>query len=302
MANRLLVTGASGFIGCAFARAAPSGVEIVALSSPQHQAAGELALDLCDKDSLRAVLRDFRPTHVLNFASRGTSRGSSTFSEMLAVNTIGALNILEALSEEGLSSHVFMFGTAYEYAHDSRGLNESARLNPQSLYAISKTALYYALKYYAAVGPLTFLRVFNIFGIGEPADRLLPFVVSKARAGEEIPLTLGKQQRDFMFVDDLVAILHRLINIPALATSGLTTINIGTGKGTSLTTFIGYITEALQQCGLSPKLNFGALPYSANESMSLVADNNRLQELLGDYSFADLQGAVDLTVRALCER
>lgn len=300
MTNRLLLTGANGFLGRAFARAAGHDVEIVAVSGRRHAAAGELALNLCDKDSVRSVIRELRPTHVVNFASLGVTRDTSTLSDLLAVNTVGAINLVEALTEEGQAAHTLLFGTAYEYADSSERLDESARLDPQSPYAISKTTLYYALKQYGGAAPLTFLRLFNVFGVGEPAERLIPFIARKSRAGEDIPLTGAEQQRDFMFVDDLIAILHRLVALPAPA-AGLRTINVGTGEGTPLKTFIGLAAQALARQGLAPKLNFGALPYRAQDPMRCVADNRRLRELLGELSFTTLPLAIEQTVRALHE-
>lgn len=301
MPNRLLLTGANGFLGRTFARAAAPDMEIVAASGRRHAATGELALDLRDKDSVRGVIREIRPTHVVNFASLGVTRDASTLADLLAVNTLGPLNLIEALTEEGLTAHTVLFGTAYEYADSSQRLHESARLEPQSPYAISKTTLYYALKQYGGVAPLTFLRLFNVFGVGEPAERLIPFIARKARAGEEIPLTGGEQQRDFMFVDDLIAILHRLLALPAASSAGFRTINVGTGESTPLRTFIGLAAQALERQGLAPKLKFGALPYREQDPMRCVADNTRLLELLGDIPFTDLSLAVERTVQALHE-
>lgn len=298
MTNRLLLTGANGFLGRAFARAAPPGVEIVPVSGRRHAPPGQLALDLRDAHSVRAVIREVHPTHVVNFASLGVTRDASTLADLLAVNTIGALNLIEALTEEGQSAHAMLFGTAYEYADSSKPLDETARLEPQSPYAISKTTLHSALRQYGGAAPLTFLRLFNVFGVGEPEERLIPFIARKARAAEEIPLTGGEQQRDFMFVDDLIAILHRLVALPATPSGGLRTINVGTGEGTPLRTFIGLAAQALERRGLAPKLKFGALPYRAQDPMRCVADNSRLRELLGDLPFTDLTLAVDRTVEA----
>ena len=301
MTNRLLLTGANGFLGQAFARTAAPGMEIVTVSGCRHAVADGLTLDLRDKDSVRAVIREIRPTHVMNFASLGVTRDTSTLADLLAVNTIGALNLVEALTEEGLFAHMVLFGTAYEYADSSERLDESARLDPQSPYAISKTTLHYALRQYNGIAPLTFLRLFNVFGVGEPAERLIPFIARKARTGEEIPLTGGEQQRDFMFVDDLIAILHRLVALPVASSAGLRTINVGTGEGTSLRTFIGLVAKALERQGLAPKLKFGALPYRKQDPMRCVADNAQLLELLGDLQFTDLSFAVERTVQALHE-
>jgi len=301
MTRRLLLTGANGFLGRAFLDAAAPGTEIVALGGRRSASVPGLTVDLRDRDSVRAAVREVRPTHVLNFASLGVTRDQSTLSDLLAVNTVGALHLVDALVEEGLAAQTFLFGTAYEYADSMQRLGESAPLEPKSPYAISKTTLFHSLKQYGDALPLTFLRLFNVFGPGEPAERLIPFIARKARAGEEIPLTGGEQLRDFMFVPDLIALLHRLVDTPADVASGLRTLNIGTGEGISLKSFIGYAVAALERQGLAPKLRFGALPYRTHDPMRCVADNALLRTLLGELTFTDLQTAVDKTVLALHE-
>jgi nucleoside-diphosphate-sugar epimerase len=301
MSIRILVTGATGFLGRAFVREASTGMEVVSLSRHCHANCGEFAIDLRDKENVRSVIREIRPTHVVNFASIGVTRDSTTLADLLAVNTIGALNVVDALIEEGLVAHMFLFGTAYEYANSSERLDESARLEPQSNYAISKSTLYFALKQYYASAPLTFLRLFNVFGAGEPAARLIPFIVRKAMNGEDILLTGAEQQRDFIFIDDVTAILHRLVSLPLASITGFRTLNVGTGKSTSLKTLICLVAQELERRGVEPKLKFGALPYRMEDPMCCVANNTNLISLLGDISFTELSLAVEKTVRALNE-
>lgn len=298
MRQRILITGCKGFLGRSFLRSFhPGSAEVVAL---EHAGCADCAgIDLTDRDGVRAVLRELRPSHILNFASRGVTRDASTLADLLAVNTLGALHLVEGLIAEGLTAHTICFGTAYEYADTARPLNEAAPLAPQSPYAISKTTLSYALQQYAGAAPLTLLRLFNVFGMGEPAERLIPFIASKARTNEPIPLTGGEQLRDFMFVNDLVAILSRLLALPDWERPGLRTLNVGTGQGISLKDFIGHVAIALRARGLMPRLAFGDLPYRAQDPMRCVADNTALLTLLGGFSFTDLQTAVNCTVASL---
>ncbi len=307
MTDRILVTGGTGFLGRAFCSAVQRpDVEVIALggrnATAQFNGPG---MDITDRASVRSLLRELRPTHVLNLASRGVTRDGSTLQELLAVNTIGALNIVEGLMEEGLTPQTFMMGTAYEYQDTDKRIDEDHVLAPQSPYAISKTTLYYALGQYADAAPLTFLRLFNVFGPGEPADRLIPFIAAKAMAGEPIPLTGGEQQRDFMFIDDLIGILWRLMpseTVDASGRRGLRTINIGTGLGTTLRHFIEIVAAHLKRLGLEPQLDFGALPYRAQDPMRCVCNSTRMVSEIGLFPFTDLNVAIGKTVEALHAR
>ncbi len=303
MNHRILVTGSGGFLGRAFCRIAQqSGTEVIAVGRRQDAHANEAHMDITDRASVRSLLRDLKPTHILNLASRGVTRDQSTLAELLAVNAIGALNIVEGLIDEGLSPQTFMFGTAYEYKDTDQRIGEQHLLDPQSAYAISKTTLHYALRQYAAAAPLTFLRLFNVFGPGEPADRLIPFIAKKAAAGEPIPLTKGEQQRDFMFIEDLIGIVFRLLNLDArqpVREQGVRTLNIGSGLGTSLRDFIEIVASNLRLLGLEPQLAFGALPYRAQDPMRCVCDNTAMLAAIGAFQITDLGIAVGKTVEAL---
>lgn len=302
MTHRILITGSNGFLGRSFTRLfrAPD-CELIPMTGQRGgQLADQTSLDLTNRQTLEAVLREVNPTHVLNFASRGVTRDQSTLEDLLAVNTIGAVNLVEALIAQGLAPQVYCFGTAYEYADSDQRLDERAALDPQSPYAISKTTLHYALRQFGEAAPLTFLRLFNIFGPGEPADRLIPFIARKAQAREPIPLTGGAQQRDFMFIEDLIAVLGRLLTAEPAA-GGLRTLNVGTGQGIELKTFISAVGDALRQRGLHPDLRLGDLPYRSQDPMRCVADNTALELVLGKLAFTDLNVAVAKTVEALNE-
>jgi nucleoside-diphosphate-sugar epimerase len=299
MSNRILITGAHGFLGKAFFNAVNTSSAEVLSVGRQIVSTGTPLLDLRDKLNVRAILRDFNPTHILNFASLGVTRDQSTLADLLAVNTIGAINIVDGLTAEGLTPHTFFFGTAYEYANTGGALDEASALDPKSAYALSKTTLYYALKHYGTNAPLTFLRLFNVFGIGEPSDRLIPFIVRKTKANEIISLTGGEQYRDFIYLEDLISILLRLVNTPRIGECGLTTINIGTAQGITIRHFIEQVAGVLRKMGMMPQLDFGALPYRAQDPMYCVANNTKLLNLLDEILFTNLKIALEKTVKAI---
>lgn len=300
MTSRILITGSNGFLGRSFVRLFKTpNCELIPLS--RHSVGHEPGLDLNNLPNLKALVREVQPTHVINFASRGVTRDGSSLEDLLKVNTIGAINLVEALMSQGLAPQIYCFGSAYEYANSSTRLDESAVLDPKSPYAVSKTTLYYALRQFNEAVPITFLRLFNIFGPGEPEDRLIPFITRRAKSGEPIPLTAGQQQRDFMFIDDLISVLGQLITA-APPSPGLRTLNVGTGEGIELKTFIILVRDALRDCGLEPDLRFGDLPYRTQDPMRCVADNTYLTSLLGTFEFTNLNIAIAKTVKTLNEQ
>ena len=127
---RALITGQSGFVG-------------------QHLQAylEELGDDIigCDCDirnyeDLRNLLDDTRPTHIFHLAAQAAPAESFTNPRRaFEVNTIGSLNLLEAVRQLGIKPKILLAGTSEEYGNGE--VDEESKLQPQNPYAISKVAM-----------------------------------------------------------------------------------------------------------------------------------------------------------------
>jgi len=300
-AKRLMVTGGEGFLGRAFCDfLAAEDFDLFVLGRRVSSGTSKnYAVDLTRPLDVNAVVRDIKPTHVVNFASKGVTRDQSSLADLLSVNVIGAQNLLHALSAAACTPKVTMFGTAYEYKQSDSPIDEKHVLSPKSPYAISKATLSYVLAQYSNRFPIDYLRLFNIYGPGEPKERLIPYLVEKAHANETVALTAGEQLRDFMFVGDLMKILRDLLSAPAPQLGQLRVINVGTGRANSVRNFVEIAASVLQENGLPVKLDLGAIPYRLEDPMRCVADNSRLMSIIGKPSITDLRAGVELTIKEL---
>jgi nucleoside-diphosphate-sugar epimerase len=96
-------------------------------------------------------------------------------------------------------------GTCFEYdLSGNTPIGASAPLLPLSLYAASKMAVYLTLSQIFAMHQLEFVwcRLFYLYGEGERAERLVPYLHQKLKLGEPAELTSGTQVRDFLDVKD----------------------------------------------------------------------------------------------------
>jgi nucleoside-diphosphate-sugar epimerase len=169
-------------------------------------------------------------------------------------------------------------GTALEYGTVPGDLDETGPTAPSTLYGRSKLAGTLLLSRVARRHGLRAVtaRLFTVFGAGEHPSRLLPSLVAAARSTEPIPLTEGKQQRDFLWVGDVADSLLKI---------GLTDgppgeiVNLAAGELTSVRAF----TEAAAaELGISrSRLQFGALPARPEEMTHLPVTVGRLTRLGG---------------------
>lgn len=95
-------------------------------------------------------------------------------------------------------------GTCFEYDLTAGTLSIQTPLRPLTPYAGAKAAAFMALSQWlpAQAVEFTWCRLFYLYGEGENARRLVPYLRAKLMAGETAELTSGKQIRDYLDVGE----------------------------------------------------------------------------------------------------
>lgn len=118
------------------------------------------------------------------------------------------------------------------------------------------------------------LKLFHIFGPGDNIKKYVPMLISRCLTGGMIEHTDGRQQRDFIYSQDVVQAVDTILhsNLP----NGYHKYEVGRGEAISLRNF-AQIVNGL--CGSKATLNFGALPTRKGEPMHACADIAPLKKL-----------------------
>ncbi len=206
---RILITGASGFVG-PYVRAACAqaftGTDIIAGSA-----------DITDRAAVNAMLAEVRPDvviHLAGIASVPVARSDPD--RAFAVNFNGTLNLAYALLESHPTALLINAGSSDCYGDRFRGgvpLDENAGLAPLNTYAASKAAADLALGALAAEAQLRLVRLrsFNHTGPGQSTAYVIPAFaaqVAEIKAGRQPPvINVGNltAERDFLDVRDIAA-------------------------------------------------------------------------------------------------
>lgn len=276
--KRLLITGASGFIGrqC-LSPALSRGYDVHAVVSgrsdrPRPDVPGVTwhSVDLLAPGGVEDLVARVAPTHVLHGAWITTHGSYWTSPQNLA--WLGVLPRMLPPFVEGGGQRFVSTGTCAEYAWAEAPLVEgrSAEI-PDTFYGKIKLAHHdilaaagQAMGFSAATG-----RVFFGYGAFEGPERLVPYACRQLIANAPAQFTSGTQVRDFMSVEDIGNGLVHLLD------SDLTgACNIACGAPVTL----GEILSILGDISGKPHLiELGARPDKPGEPKMIAAASERLR-------------------------
>ncbi len=163
---------------------------------------------------------------------------------------IGTLRFAKAAAQARVRKFLGI-GTCFEYDLDEGVLSTNTSLKPLSPYAAAKAATYFSLNQFFLHNEtaFTWCRLFYLFGEGEDERRLHPYVHSRLSAGEIVELTSGEQIRDYMNVSDAAEMIAK-----AGMTSVVGVVNVCSGKPISIRSLVENIAD---QYGKRDLLRFG---------------------------------------------
>lgn len=214
--RRLLMTGATGFIGSALLpllTGLSRELMTVGRRPPPGRRARHLALDILDTEAVATAFAEARPDTVLHLAGASLPPSEPAARRaMLALNVMGTEAVLTAARECG-AGHVLVVGSAAQYGpmpDPKRGLREGDPCRPVGLYGISKAAAgAMALDFGQAAGIAVTLAVpFNVIGAGQPSHLVPATFVRQIVAtpdGGPARIAVGDTaaQRDWIDVRDV---------------------------------------------------------------------------------------------------
>jgi GDP-4-dehydro-6-deoxy-D-mannose reductase len=284
----VLITGASGFAGShllqrlsgrlalvGWARSSPP-ADLVSLARWQH-------VDLLDRDRVRALVRELRPSAVYHLSGSthvGDSLGdpANTF----ANNVLGTHRLFDALRRAGVRSRILLAGSAAVYGWSDSPLTEDSPVAPGNPYAQSKLAQeQLGLRAVREDGlDVIVTRPFNHTGPRQTASFMAPTMARQIalieRGALEPVIRVGNTsaRRDVSDVRDVVRAYETLMD---RGTPG-TIYNVASGVGRS----VQQILDALIARSKVPvRIEVDPARLRSSDPPMLVGDATRLKEATG---------------------
>jgi nucleoside-diphosphate-sugar epimerase len=283
MAKKILVTGATGFIGnYVTATLLQEGYEVIATSS---SAAGAftagwynrvtyIPFNFNEFDTAVDYFSYFnQPDILIHLAWEGLPNYKDNFH--LTKNLPLQKAFLQNLLQNGLKD-LTITGTCFEYGMKEGCLSEDMECEPANPYAVAKNELRLELESLTAFYNCSFkwVRLFYMYGKGQSPKSLISQLDRALDNGDEIfNMSVGEQVRDFLPVEKVTAY------IAAIAVQQKVTgiINCCSGVAVTVKQFVeNYLAEKNKRI----QLNLGYYPYADYEPMRFWGDDSKLKNII----------------------
>jgi nucleoside-diphosphate-sugar epimerase len=272
---KIFLTGATGFIGSHFvSKALSEGHNLTCLRRPGSRTRIKLKneptwIEGTLEDDWRNELSDCDA--LVHLAAVGVRPQKATRLELLKINVLATYNLLLSAIDVGIKKYLIS-GSFAEYGQSGSKFDfipTNAMLEPTTSYAASKAAflqLLYALTFEEEL-QVIYARIFSAFGKGQYKGNLWPSMHKAALEGSDFHLTAGKQERDFILVENVAELLVSALSFSNVIHGNLDVRNIGSGNSQTIREFAEYWWS---EWGATGKLHFGSKPYRKNEVMRCI--------------------------------
>ncbi len=233
--RRVIVTGGAGFIGSAYINQLSDiteSTEIInidnlsyATSKKTLQSLNQLPrydlikIDINDYESIKKIIKDFKPDLLINFAAESHVDNSiDSPRQFINTNIVGTYNLLEGIRwiserEKILFHHVSTDEVYGDLNVKDPPFTESHQYQPSSPYSASKAASEMLVHAWGRTYKIPYLitNCSNNFGPRQHHEKLIPKIIFNAINEQEIPTYGdGKNIRDWIFVEDHIKIIFEL--------------------------------------------------------------------------------------------
>ncbi|MGE3345231.1 MAG: NAD-dependent epimerase/dehydratase family protein [Vicinamibacterales bacterium] len=306
----VLVIGGLGFIGGNLtARLRAEGAQVTVLTplrdryaalANQLEAEGVVIVngDIRDRAQVAAAVKGKRLVFNLSGQSGAVRSMDDPWTD-LDINCRGTLVLLDAIRHVNPDAKLIAVGSRLEYGRpEAMPVAESSLGEPLSVHAIHKRTVEQYLRLYRRLFGLRFTiaRVTNPYGPGQPAGRTAYGIINRfihlALAGESLTLYGdGRQLRDYIHVDDVVAALLALAAAPG--TDGMA-YNVASGTGTAMADLAAMVIE-IAGSGRVTHVEWPELAAQI-ETGDFIADIGRIRRDLGWAPGISLRDGLSQTV------
>ena len=264
--NKVIIIGGTGFVGFHLAKfLLKKNFEVVSLSrkGPKKirflKKVKYIKTDIIYKKKLLKCLhKHLNSNFVINCGGEVEHR---KIKKTILSHHKGAINIANIFLNKNLKKFI-QIGSSLEYGSLKSPQKEFFNCKPESNYSKAK---YLATKnlfslYRKHNLPLVVIRPYQLYGPAQDTNRFIPFIIKACLQDKNFPCSDGKQYRDFLYIDDFVNFIFKIIEKDNIKGE---IFNIGFGNPKKIKDIIFKITKIIKK----GTAEFGKIKLRAEENL-----------------------------------
>jgi nucleoside-diphosphate-sugar epimerase len=264
----ILITGGTGYLGSHLLKALVDGGHRIILLKRSfsklfriQEYLNEIVVYDIDKQSCEQAFIDNKLEIILHCATNYGRRNTDPL-QIIDANLLFPLRLLEFANRYRVPCFI----------------NTDTVLDTRvSRYAMSKNQFREWLTYYQDSLTCINVALEHFYGPADDPTKFVSFIVyNLLNKVPVIDLTAGEQQRDFIYIDDVIEAFLKIIENSGKL-SGFHKYEVGTHNSITIRALVE-LAKKITNNNFT-KLNFGALPYRENETMQCIANITELQKL-----------------------
>lgn len=240
--------------------------------------------DITNKNDILRVLGSVKPDYIIHLSAISFAAHQNS-EEFYKVNTVGTINILDAILELDLKPiKVILASSATVYGNQGlEMLDESLCPKPANHYGASKYAMEALARGYFDKLPIIITRPFNYTGAGQDENFLIPKIVKHFRE-KKASIELGNLHvsREFNDVDFICEVYKKLLE----SDKNCEVVNIASNRGIKLLQVIDMMQEII---GYKIEVKVNPLFVRKDEIKNLTGSNSKLFSLIGKVEQKDFK-------------
>ena len=265
----ILLTGGSGFLGSKLAaRLVERGIETIVLARKESRLdrlapiRTAVTIVVADAQPLARVLEPHRIELIVHCATN-YGRPPSTLTDVVRANVVLPLDLLEFARQHGVGAFVNT-DTVLERAVNG--------------YALSKWQFREWFRLFEGTMVCVNVALEHFYGPQDDPSKFVTRIIRELlQRVDRIPLTAGRQQRDFIFIDDAVDALMRVIDFARTAPRGPHRFEVGSTQTVEIRRLVELVASVIGND--RTRLEFGAVPYREHETMQSSSDSSSMAAL-----------------------
>lgn len=293
MKKTILIAGGTGFIGYHLAKRALKkkySVSIISQKKPPKKKylkkVKYIFCDLTKKNQFKKKIKG-NYDYIVNLAGYVNHQEKiKTYNS----HYTGCKNLADFFNKKNFTSFL-QIGSAAEYGHSKAPHHENTKCDIKSSYAKAKfdaqnylNKLYRNYKFKSNV-----IRFYQVYGPHQDLNRFIPIVVFNCLRNFPFPSSEGKQSRDFLFIDDAIDAIFKVLNNKKSINQ---VYNIGFGKPLNIKSLILKIVNLCK----GGKPLFGKIKLRKDESLLSYPNIRKAKKILGWKPKVDIDRGLIKTI------